>query len=241
MEDAHVIEDGFNNYEKQGFFAVYDGHGGKSAAIYCQDNFHKFLADELTKVGEEEADQPSVIEGVIRRTYQRTDDEMKATVPSAGACAVTVLIRQNRSDPRRFLYSANAGDSRAVLCRDGKAIGLTVDHKATNQEEADRVVAAGGFIKNERINGLIAISRALGDHCMKMFITSEPYFSATELQPGDSFVILACDGVWDILSEQDAVNLVIKDTDPLVMAKKILVSAIKGGSTDNISVVVVLL
>jgi len=164
---------------------------------------------------------------------------MKASVPSAGACSVTCVIRQNKSNPQRFLYCANAGDSRAVLCRDGKAICLTIDHKATNQEEADRIVAAGGFIKNERINGLIAVSRALGDHCMKVFITSDPHFSKTELEPSDSFVILACDGVWDILSEQDAVDLVAKDTDPLIMAKKILVNAIKGGSTDNISVVVV--
>jgi len=165
---------------------------------------------------------------------------MKATVPSAGACSVTCLIRKNKTGtPQKFLYCANAGDSRAVLCRDGKAVSLTIDHKATNEQEAERIVAAGGFIKNERINGLIAVSRALGDHCMKMFITSEPHFTATEILPSDSLLILACDGVWDILSEQDAINLIIKDTDPLIMAKKILVNAIKGGSTDNITVMVV--
>jgi len=240
MEDAHVIEDKFNGSDSQGFFAVYDGHGGKTAAIFCQENFHKLLGEELSKLSEEDRDNDAKIEEVFRTTYQRTDDAMKATIPSAGACSVTCLIKKKR-DSSKFVYCANAGDSRAVLCRDGKAISLTIDHKATNQEEADRIVAAGGFIKNERINGLIAVSRALGDHCMKMFIISEPHFTTTELLPGDSFLILACDGVWDILSEQTAVDLVIKDTDPLIMAKKLLVHAIKGGSTDNITVMVILL
>jgi len=164
---------------------------------------------------------------------------MKPTVPSAGACSVTCLIRKKHNSSQKFLYCANAGDSRAVLCRDGQAISLTIDHKATNQEEADRIVEAGGFVKNERINGLIAVSRALGDHCMKMFIISDPHFTATEILPSDSFLFLACDGVWDVLTEQAAVDLVVKDTDPLIMAKKLLVNAIKGGSTDNITVMVV--
>jgi len=240
MEDTHTIVDNFNDEKTSGFFAVYDGHGGKTAATFCQENFHKILADELSQLKPEEKDQDDLIKDAFLRTYARTDAAMKDTVPSAGACAATCLIR-TKSDGKRMLYCANAGDSRAVLCRDGKSISLTIDHKATNPSEIERVVQAGGFVRNDRINGLIAISRALGDHCMKMFVISEPNWTVNELEHSDSILILACDGVWDVLSEQQAVDMIVGEKDCLTMAKKLLVSAIKGGSTDNITVLTVLL
>jgi len=238
MEDCLSIEDKFNNDEKQGFFAVYDGHGGKEAADFCLENFHKILGEELSKLSKEELEKDEKVEECMKIAYAKTDEAMKSTIPSAGACSVTCFIRQ-KDNGKRTIYCANAGDSRAVLCRDGKADCLTIDHKATNSDEAARVESVGGFIKNERVNGLIAVSRALGDHSMKLFVISEPYLRTVELQPSDSFLILACDGVWDVLTDQEAVDLVVKDTDPLEMAKKILVKAIKGGSTDNITVLVI--
>lgn len=239
MEDAHTIEDKFNGDDRQGFFGVYDGHGGKSAALFCQEHFHKFLAEELTAAGDN-VDDDAVVEQVFRKAYEKTDAAMKETIPSAGACAVTALIRTKKNG-KRFLYVANAGDSRAILNHGGNAVTLTQDHKATVESEAQRVAAAGGFIKNERVNGMIAISRALGDHCMKMFIISEPHFKAVELTPEDTQLILACDGVWDVISEQEAFDLIKNDTDPTIMSKRILVQAIKAGSTDNITVMTVLL
>jgi len=238
MEDAHTIVDKFNNDESQGFFAVYDGHGGKSAALFCQDNFHKILQEELSK--SENLDDDETMIKIFNQTYSRTDEVMKPTIPSAGACAVTALVRKKASG-QRVLYCANAGDSRGVLCRSGQAECLSVDHKASSESEAQRIIAAGGFVKNERVNGMIAVSRALGDHNMKAYITSEPHITATELQPKDSFLILACDGVWDVLPIQTAVDLVVNDTDPTEMARKILRTSIQTGSTDNITVLVVLL
>eukprot|EP01103_Thecamoeba_quadrilineata_P000314 TRINITY_DN10268_c0_g1_i1.p1 TRINITY_DN10268_c0_g1~~TRINITY_DN10268_c0_g1_i1.p1 ORF type:complete len:269 (-),score=38.50 TRINITY_DN10268_c0_g1_i1:58-864(-) len=238
MEDAHTITDKLNNDDKQGFFAVFDGHGGKTAALYCQQHFHNVIQEELANATDLDNDEN--VFKVIRSSYQKTDEAMKPSVPSAGACVVTALVRV-KSNNQRVLYCANAGDSRGVLNRGGKAVNLSFDHKASNLEECQRVEAAGGFIKNERVNGMIAITRALGDHCMKSYIISEPHIEAVELNDDDTLLILACDGVWDVLSCQDAVDLVKDETDPTQMAKKILVHAIKGGSTDNITVMVVIL
>jgi protein phosphatase PTC1 len=98
-----------------------------------------------------------------------------------------------------MLFTANVGDSRAVLCRAGKALRLTIDHKASLPEEAKRITEAGGFIgRNKRVNGVLAISRALGDHMLKEndVVSAEPYVCDTELTNEDTFVLLACDGVW---------------------------------------------
>jgi len=240
MEDAHTIEDKLGGDEKQGFFAVFDGHGGKTAALFCQKEFHPILADELSKSKPEELDNDEKVLEVLRNAYSRVDEAMKPSVPSAGCCVVTALVRV-KTNGKRHIYVANAGDSRAILNRGGKAQCLSVDHKATNEEEAQRITSVGGFIRNERVNGLVAITRSLGDHCMKSFIIGDPHLETVELNPEDSFLILACDGVWDVVPSQDAVDLISGDSDPTLMAKKLLVQAIKAGSTDNITVLVVIL
>jgi len=212
----------------------------KELQFFCQQNFHKILREKISKEKAQDLDNDEKFIQILKAAYFKTDEAMKPTVQSAGACAVTAVVRE-KTNGQRVLYCANAGDSRAVLCRDGKAICLTEDHKASNKSEAERVIAAGGFIKNERVNGMVAISRSLGDHCMKAYIISEPHITCTELQSIDQLLILACDGVWDVIHEQEAVEFIMNDSDPNLMAKKLLVQSIKAGSTDNITVMVVLL
>ena len=102
------------------------------------------------------------------------------------------------SDSRRVLYSANAGDARGVLCRAGKAVRLTYDHKGSDKQEAKRITDAGGFVMSGRVNGVLAVTRALGDSSMKEFVVGAPYTTETELCEEDEFLILACDGVRDL-------------------------------------------
>lgn len=96
---------------------------------------------------------------------------------------------------RRVLYCANAGDARGVLCRSGKAIRLTYDHKGSDKQEAKRIMDAGGFVMSGRVNGVLAVTRSLGDSSMKEFVVGSPYTTETLLNEEDEFLILACDGV----------------------------------------------
>ena len=96
---------------------------------------------------------------------------------------------------RRVLYTANAGDARAVLSRGGKAVRLTYDHKGSDRQEAKRIVDAGGFVMGGRVNGVLAVTRSLGDSSMKDFVVGSPYTTETELGEEDEFLIIACDGV----------------------------------------------
>lgn len=139
---------------------------------------------------------------------------------------------------RRVLYTANAGDARAVLCRGGKAVRLTYDHKGSDKQEAKRILDAGGLVISGRVNGILAVTRSLGDSSMKDFVVGAPYTTETELGDDDEFLILACDGVWDVTSDQEAVDMVRNVTDPQ-QASSILVQHALKESTDNITAIVV--
>jgi len=118
----------------------------------------------------------------------------------------------------RTLYVANAGDSRAIISRRGKAIPLSTDHKPALAGELDRIHKAGGFVTPQgRINGNLNLSRALGDLKYKgntgrgrheQIITAQPDVTAHVVEKGDEFLVLACDGVWDCMSNQQVVDFV---------------------------------
>ena len=101
---------------------------------------------------------------------------------------------------QRVLYTANVGDARIVLCRAGKALRLSYDHKGSDENEGKRISNAGGLILNNRVNGVLAVTRALGDAYMKELVTGHPYTTETVIQPDiDEFLILACDGVRSLI------------------------------------------
>jgi len=181
---------------------------------------------------------------LFQTCYRIVDDQIKETIPTAGACVVTSVIKKLGN--RRLLYTANLGDSRAILSRDGVALRLSEDHKpSTCLEDVERLGTLNppGFIKDDRVNGMIAVTRAIGDHNIKRvgYVRNDIYFTMKELEASDDFLILACDGVWDVLEDQDAVNLVRNSTqeDLNIRSKQLINSAKKGGSTDNLTAVII--
>ncbi|THV80410.1 MgPP2CL-1, protein phosphatase 2C-like protein 1 [Aureobasidium pullulans] len=141
---------------------------------------------------------------------------------------------------QRVLYTANVGDARIVLCRNGKALRLSYDHKGSDENEGKRIAGAGGLILNNRVNGVLAVTRALGDAYMKDLITGHPYTTETVIQPDiDEFLILACDGLWDVCSDQEAVDLVRNIKDPQAASKALVEYALNRFSTDNLTIMIV--
>eukprot|EP01025_Chloroclados_australasicus_P022770 TRINITY_DN23343_c0_g1_i10.p1 TRINITY_DN23343_c0_g1~~TRINITY_DN23343_c0_g1_i10.p1 ORF type:complete len:435 (+),score=73.65 TRINITY_DN23343_c0_g1_i10:275-1579(+) len=130
---------------------------------------------------------------------------------SAGCTSVVAFVKNNT------LWVANAGDSRCVLCRNGTAMAMSEDHKPTDPPENDRIIKAGGFVTDGRVNGTLNLSRAIGDFEYKsvknlgpesQMVTSFPEVRQIALQQGDEFMILACDGIWEVMDNQQAVNFV---------------------------------
>ena len=176
---------------------------------------------------------------------------------SASNSATAMPKLQETASRQRVLYTANVGDARIVLCRNGKALRLSYDHKGSDENEGKRISNAGGLILNNRVNGVLAVTRALGDAYMKDLVTGHPYTTETVIQPDiDEFLILACDGVshpsvllwslliddiqlWDVCNDQEAVDLIRYTHDPQASSKSLVDHALSRFSTDNLSCMVV--
>ncbi|KAH9809652.1 protein phosphatase [Melampsora americana] len=170
-------------------------------------------------------------EGVSMKAKSREalDGTQRATEERRKALESNPLNEQSLNRRvKRTLYTANVGDARAVLCRGGTAVRLTYDHKGSDQQEAQRIMAAGGFVMNNRVNGVLAVTRSLGDSSMKEFVVGSPYTTETTLGDDDEFLIIACDGLWDVCEDQDAVK------DPQEASRVLLDHALSQFSTDNL-------
>ncbi|KAE8356701.1 phosphatase 2C-like domain-containing protein [Aspergillus coremiiformis] len=165
-------------------------------------------------------------------------DDTPTQATSTGASILPKL--QEKAIRQRVLYTANVGDARIILCRNGKALRLSYDHKGSDENEGKRIANAGGLILNNRVNGVLAVTRALGDAYLKDLVTGHPYTTETVIQPdSDEFIILACDGLWDVCSDQEAVDLVRNVSDAQEASKILVDYALARFSTDNLSCMVI--
>ncbi|KAF9401543.1 Protein phosphatase 2C 2 [Mortierella sp. AD011] len=209
MEDAHTTLPDVEDAPGTAFFAVYDGHGGGKVARYCSERLHKNISSDA-------AFSASDFRGAINNGFLETDralrDEPEHEGDSSGCTAITATITYEN-----ILYVGNAGDSRAVLCRDGVATALSFDHKPADIEESTRILFAGGSVESGRVNGLLAVSRALGDFKLKMGDTSQPGDQIViaipdiiehRLTDDDEFLVLACDGIWEGMSSKQVVSFI---------------------------------
>ncbi|KFK26785.1 hypothetical protein AALP_AA8G293100 [Arabis alpina] len=225
MEDMVTVKPNFcrpevNRKRPVHFFAVYDGHGGSQVSTLCSTTMHTLLREELEKTeckAEEEGND--VVEkkwrGVMKRSFERMDELATRMcvcgttvslcnchpreVAISGSTAVTAVLTQEH------IIVANTGDSRAVLCRSGVAIPLSNDHKPDRPDERARIEAAGGrvlVVDGARVEGILATSRAIGDRYLKPMVAWEPEVTYMRRESGDECLILASDGLWDVLSSQ---------------------------------------
>jgi len=233
FEDTHVMLKSFGGYKNKSFFAIYDGHGGKEASKIASEALHEVLLAEI-KTGKD-------VDYALEKAFIDTDKQIEKAGIESGTTAVVAFFEGEN------LFVANAGDSRAVLDRGRLRVKrLSHDHKADDPDEVKRIEKAGGFVTPKiegfdvaRVNGIIAIARSLGDKYFGEFVSPRPYISETKLTRNGKRLILACDGVWDVISDEEAVDLIINAKEPQEASEILKNLALKRGSTDNISVMVV--
>ncbi|KAA6396283.1 MAG: putative protein phosphatase [Streblomastix strix] len=238
MEDEHIALTDLEHVDGAAFFGIYDGHGGRDAVEFAKANLHNVFLDIIQKSPE------GKVTDLLAEAFQVTDKNMEeAHVEYDGTTAVVLYIRKEKKDghPIKKLYVANCGDARAILVTPTGGKRLSYDHKPNLPEEVSRIRDAGGFVVAGRVNGILSVSRALGDHAMKKFVISDAFVSETTVDPAvDTHVVLACDGVWDVLSDDDVAQIVTTNKDDCgEAAESIKKTALEKGSMDNITVGVI--
>ncbi|CDK28627.1 unnamed protein product [Kuraishia capsulata CBS 1993] len=260
MEDVHTYVANFAQRLDWGYFGIFDGHAGRQVASWCGSNMHTILEKAILKNDNVDLRQN------LNNAFCESDSLICENVTGSSGCtaAVAVLrweeeddtevsgekrpkIRRSatpfdflpKANHKRMLYTANVGDARLVLSRNGKAVRLSYDHKGSDPVESYRISKAGGVVIKGRVNGILAVTRSLGDKYMKNLVIGNPYTTATEITEEDEFLIIACDGLWDVCSDQKAVDLVRKVKNPQTASKILCNYAVDNVTTDNVTVMVV--
>lgn len=232
MEDYHVAKFVQHQGREVGLFAIYDGHLGDSVPAYLQ----KHLFSNILNEDEFWAD-PS---RSLFQAYESTDKAILSHNPElgrGGSTAVTAILVNGQR-----LWVANVGDSRAVLSRRGQAIQLSIDHEPST--ERGSIENKGGFVSNmpgdvARVDGQLAVSRAFGDKNLKTHLRSDPDVTNADIDADTDILILASDGLWKVMDNQEAVKIAMKIKDPQKAAKQLSLEALSRDSKDDISCIVV--
>ncbi|XP_027934972.1 probable protein phosphatase 2C 49 [Vigna unguiculata] len=256
MEDEHIRIDDLSSHmgslynfpKPSAFYGVFDGHGGPEAAAYIRKNVIKFFFEDVSFPQTSEVNSVFLeeVEDSLTKAFLLADSALAddcSVNSSSGTTALTALIFG------RLLMVANAGDCRAVLCRKGEAIDMSQDHRPIYPSERRRVEELGGYIDDGYLNGVLSVTRALGDWDMKLPkggpspLIAEPEFRQVVLTEDDEFLIIGCDGIWDVMSSQHAVSLVRRGLrrhdDPEKCARDLVMEALRLNTFDNLTVIIV--
>ncbi|GMH90914.1 hypothetical protein TrVE_jg6117 [Triparma verrucosa] len=235
-ELGEVLGDRSYLYRSFAFFGIYDGHSGGATSRMLQHALHLKLARNEKFFEDQHFAAVKSCEEVDRELCSELgekDDE-------SGSTGLFAVI-DGRS--KRFTVG-NVGDSRAVLSRGGTAIPLTRDHRLSRADERARVEKAGGKVKSNRVNGVLAVTRSFGDVAHKGAIDAVPEVKTEIITDRDEFLLMATDGLWDVMESQQAVNFVRtclnRHHKVKLAVKEIVREALKMGSIDNVSAVIVM-
>uniref|UniRef100_A0A0N4Z649 PPM-type phosphatase domain-containing protein n=1 Tax=Parastrongyloides trichosuri TaxID=131310 RepID=A0A0N4Z649_PARTI len=264
MEDAHDVQIAMSNeppFDKWSFFAVFDGHAGPNAAKHAAENLLKTIMEtpEFEKLLQHLKENGGAMDKEIRELICSgltngflRHDEMLHNQPkpeSSGTTAIAALVTPE------YAFLVNLGDSRAIFCKKNADVIATEDHKPYNEKERERIVKAGGNVMISRVNGALAVSRAFGDFEYKnvpnlasteQLVSPEPDVYEIKREPDmDEFFVLACDGIFDVMSNEELAELVrerlVVEKDLKEIANQILDFALSKGSRDNMTLILVTL
>ncbi|KAL7583380.1 hypothetical protein Lser_V15G42657 [Lactuca serriola] len=244
MEDTHFLMPHVENQKDVHMFGIFDGHRGGAAAEFCVGALPRLLLQSL--------DHATSPHDALKEAFINTDVAFRKELNSNSECkskkdyhpgctAIGAVIVENR------LFVANAGDCRAILCRAGSAIPLSKDHVASSHEERERVMSVGGEVKWQldtwRVGqAALQVTRSIGDDDLKPGVTAEPEVTETILSDEDEYLVMGSDGLWDVVRNDEVVEIMKKTVkEPGMCSKRLAMEAAERGSNDNITVIVVFL
>ena len=230
MEDQARSVENFNGDTGKILFCVFDGHGGGEVSKYLQEYFSIYMK-QMIPFSDPFAD--------FTRLFKSLDEKIRIlNVPSTGSTATVVYIE--RFNGKKILYCANVGDSRCVLVNRKGIMRLSYDDRVDDSKEKNRIIRQGGIIINNRINGRLMLSRSFGDWVNKQDgVIVDPHLTKIEINNDDLFLIIASDGVWDVIKDEECKGFTEIYSNSLDICKNLVQECLNRGSEDNISCYVI--
>ena len=246
MEDKSKSIENFNNDKNQMLFELFDGHGGDEMAIYLQNNFaHIYKQNLLLNKG-------NIIKS-LKNSFLDADDEMKNVLNIEGLGSTGTVVHVLWETPDDLVvYCGNVGDSRVTLISPEHIIRLSYDHRVSDEKESKRIKEAGTKIIDDRINGCLMLTRVFGNYELKNEgeneeentenldggVICEPFISKINIDLGfeNQFLILASDGVWDTITEEEIQDIIINNNDSQQICALIIKTCLRKEAWDNLSV-----
>jgi protein phosphatase 1L len=235
MEDrAVVVPRILNNSQNSSFYGVFDGHHGFSASQYCIDKLPGLVSSYFSKLN-------TIEDSLVSAFKQLDSDYCSKEEHISGSTACVLIVKDNK------ITVANTGDSRAILVsepepKDVRSISLSIDHKPDRLDERERIAKAGGTVSHWgvwRVEGILAMSRVIGDKSLKKYAIPDPDTKTREIQRGDKFVVIGTDGVYDVLRNDEIASICCSVSHPEEAAMKIMQEIVGRGVVDNTTVLVV--
>ena len=226
MEDCALSINNFNKESYRHLFCIFDGHGGNITAKLCAKKYPEIFRKCLLE-------SPFDYEMALKKSFYLMDKEIENSKALEVGNTATVVFINNK-----LLYCANVGDSSCAIFGKTNEF-ISVDHKCTNKKEIKRIEKEGGKIVEDRLGGILAVTRGLGDFDLKSKgLICEPHITKKLIDHNVNYCVLASDGVWDVL-KLDEVAKIIQNNKINDMAKNIVEAALDKGSEDNISCIVI--
>ena len=226
MEDQGLAIENFNNEPNKILFGLFDGHGGGQVSKFLQENFSAYMKQLLPF--------SDYFDNFVK-LFKLIDERVRElNCPEEGSTATIVYIEKQNN--KKYLYCVNVGDSRCIIINKKGIMRLSKDDRVDDPIEKERIIKEGGFIYNGRVGGILMLSRCFGDWGIKKYgVSCEPHISKIEINEDDLSVVIASDGVWDTMKDEDFKVLMDSNLSSLDICKDVIRESLNRGSSDNIS------
>jgi serine/threonine protein phosphatase PrpC len=227
MEDIGIMIPDLTTDYKVSLFGIFDGHGGNDVVKFVKDRLPQLIKNNLNDL--------CPVELAFKKSFEKVDQELKFFDSEyIGTTATIILFKDNK------IYCANVGDSKAYILYDNTYKQISSDHKCSVEEEAERIKKCGGKISKNRVMGQLILTRTLGDLYVKQFgVINTPDISVIDINPNLKYVILASDGVWDVIDLDTLVNMSKAGKPVGEFCSDIVKLSISKGTKDNVSCIVI--
>jgi serine/threonine protein phosphatase PrpC len=226
MEDQGRSVENLGGDPNKMIFCIFDGHGGGEVSKFLQEYFHTYMKQLLPF--------DDYFKGFLN-LFRLLDEKIKSlNVPTMGSTGTVVFIEKIKG--KKTIYCANVGDSRCILVNRKGVMRMSYDDRVDDPKENERIISSGGIIVNERVYGTLMLSRSFGDWAIKSYgVIVDPHITKIEVTDDDLCLIIASDGVWDVIKDEECTQFFGNSKNTLDLCKNIVAESLKRGSQDNIS------